>query len=96
MLQLLRKIFLKLHSTNERHIRTVRPNLVLPDRLQPAEATKAGHLEVAMAAADMVEGLVASEALLHPAADGRSSSTMSVTFNPLLTTQSELLLTLLI
>lgn len=96
MVQLLRELFLRLRRTDKRHIRTVRPNLVLPDRLQPAEATKAAHLEVAMAAADMVEGLVPTEALLHPAADGRSSSTMSVTFNPLLTTQSELLLTRLI
>ena len=79
MLQPLLETFLRLQSTNQRRNRTARPSLALPDRLQPAEATKAGRLEVAMAAAaGLVVGVVATEALLHPAADDRSSSTMSV------------------
>ena len=52
-----------------------------------------GHLGVAMEAADMVEEVVATEALPHPAADDKSLSTMSVILNPSLTTSSELSLT---
>ena len=93
MLQLLLEPFLRLQSTNKRRNRTARPSLALPDHLQPAEATKAGRLEVAMAAAaDLVEGVAATEALLHPAADDRSSSTMSVILSQFLY-QSEVSLT---
>ena len=93
MFQLLLETILGLHSTNKRRNRTARPNLALPDRLQPAEATKAGRLEVATGAADLVEGAVATEALLHPAEGDRSSSTMSVILNPFLIPTSELSLT---
>ena len=93
MFQLLLETFLVFHSTNKQRNRTARPNLALPDRLQPAEATKAGRLEVATGAADLVEAVVATEALLHPAEDDRSSSTMSVILNPFLITTSELSLT---
>ena len=71
----------------------MRLNLVLPDRLQPAEVTKADRLEVAMAAVVMVEEGVAMEALLLPAADDKFSSTMSVINILSLTTLSESMLT---
>ena len=60
----------------------MRPNLALPDRLQRVEATKAGRLEVATAAADLVEVVVATEALRRPAVDDKSLSTMSVILTP--------------
>lgn len=95
MLQPPLKPFLTLQGTDKPYNRTARPNLALPDRLQPAEATKAGRLEVAMAAADLVE-VVATEVLLHPAADVRSLSTMSVILTLFLITPSELPLTRLL
>ena len=85
MLQAPLESCLTLQGADKSHFRTARPNLALPDRLQLAEATKAGRLEVAMAAAaDMVEAVVATEALLHPAADARFSSTMFVILPPIL------------
>lgn len=54
------------------------PNLALPDPLQPAVATKAAHLEVAMVGLMEVGGAVAMEHLLPPVEDVRSLSTTSV------------------
>ena len=86
--------FLTLQGTDNRYVRTARPNLALPDRLQPAEATTVDRLEVAMVAvADSVEAVVATEALLHPVVDARSSSTMSVILTLFLIAPSELPLT---
>lgn len=82
-----------LRGTDKRNIRTARPNLDLPDHLQPAGATKADRLEGAMAAADLVEVVGATEALLHPAADARFSSTMSVILTQFLNPPSEFWLT---
>ena len=76
MLQPPPESFTTLQVTDKRRLRIARPNLDLPDRLQLAEVTTAGRLEVATAAVVLVA--VATGALLHPAADARSSSTMSV------------------
>ena len=93
MLRPLLETLSRLHNTKSQCNRTARPNLALLDRLLPVEATKAGRLEVAMEAADMVEWVVATEALLHRVADDKSLSTMSVILNPWLFISSELSLT---
>ena len=93
MLQPPLESFLTPRGTDNRYTRTARPSLALLDRLQPAEATKADRLEVAMAVADLVEVGVATGGLPHPAADARSLSTMSVILTLFSRIQSELPLT---